>query len=59
MGELKFQKLTPTQDVDLSGYEEAFHYIFAEDDITIFVIRDLLTVCRDYCFGRCNISRYR
>ena len=33
MGELKFQKLTPTQDVDLSGYEEAFHYIFAEDDI--------------------------
>lgn len=33
MGELKFQKLTPTQDVDLSGYEDAFHYIFAEDDI--------------------------
>ena len=33
MGELKFQKLTPTQEADLSGYEEAFHYIFAEDDI--------------------------
>jgi hypothetical protein len=24
MGKLKFQKLTPTQDVDLSGYEDAF-----------------------------------
>ena len=33
MGELKFQKLTPTQEADLSGYEDAFHYIFAEDDI--------------------------
>jgi hypothetical protein len=33
MGKLKFQKLTPTQDVDLSGYEDAFQYIFAEDDI--------------------------
>ena len=27
MKELKFQKLTPTQEVDLSGYEEAFRYI--------------------------------
>ena len=33
MDKLKFQKLTPTQEVDLSGYEDAFHYIFAEDDI--------------------------
>lgn len=33
MSELEFQKLTPTQDVDLSGYEEAFQYIFSEDDI--------------------------
>lgn len=33
MEELKFQKLTPTQEVDLSGYEDAFHYIFAENDI--------------------------
>lgn len=24
MGVLKFQKLTPTQEVDLSGYEDAF-----------------------------------
>ena len=33
MDELNFQKLTPTQEVDLSGYEDAFHYIFDEDDI--------------------------
>ena len=33
MKELKFQKLTPTQDVDLSGYEDAFQYIFDENDI--------------------------
>ena len=33
MGVLKFQKLTPTQEVDLSGYEDAFQYIFAENDI--------------------------
>ena len=33
MGNLKFQKLTPTQDVDLSGYEEALEYVFSEDDI--------------------------
>jgi len=33
MGKLIFQKLTPTQEVDLSGYEDAFSYIFSEDDI--------------------------
>lgn len=33
MVELKFQKLTPTQDVDLSGYEEALDYVFSEDDV--------------------------
>ena len=33
MSELKFQKLTPTHDVDLSGYEEALDYVFSEDDI--------------------------
>lgn len=33
MSELIFQKLTPTQDVDLSGYEEALDYVFSEDDI--------------------------
>lgn len=33
MGVLKFQKLTPTQEVDLSGYEDAFQYIFTENDI--------------------------
>ena len=33
MSELKFQKLTPAQDVDLSGYEEALDFIFSEDDI--------------------------
>lgn len=33
MNELNFQKLTPTHDVDLSGYEEAFKYIFSQDDI--------------------------
>ena len=33
MQKLKFQKLTPTQDVDLSGYEEALEYVFSESDI--------------------------
>ena len=33
MGELKFQKLTPTREVDLSGYEDAFQYIFDDNDI--------------------------
>lgn len=33
MAELKFQKLTPTHDVDLSGYKEALDYVFSEDDI--------------------------
>lgn len=33
MSELNFQKLTPTQEADLSGYEEALEYIFSEDDI--------------------------
>ena len=33
MSELIFQKLTPTQDVNLSGYEEALDYVFSEDDI--------------------------
>ena len=33
MGKLKFEKLTPTKNVDLSGYEEAFDFIFAENDI--------------------------
>lgn len=33
MSELKFQKLTPTQDADLSGYEEALSYVFSEYDI--------------------------
>ncbi len=31
--ELSFQKLTPTDDVDLSVYEDAFQYIFENDDI--------------------------
>lgn len=29
----KFQKLTPTDDVDLRGYEDAFNYVFDNDDI--------------------------
>lgn len=33
LGYLKFQKLTPTQDVDLAGYKEAFEYIFENKDI--------------------------
>ena len=33
MSELKFQKLTPTQEADLSGYEDALDYVFSQDDI--------------------------
>ena len=33
MSELKFQKLTPTQEADLTAYEEALDYVFSEDDI--------------------------
>ena len=31
--EYKFQKLTPTSDVDLSVYENALQYVFSEQDI--------------------------
>lgn len=30
---LKFQKLTPTESVDLSAYEDGFQFIFENDDI--------------------------
>ena len=33
MAELKFQRLTPTSEVDLSGYEEAMEYVFSKPDI--------------------------
>ena len=29
----KFQKLTPTDNVDLTGYREAFEFIFENKDI--------------------------
>lgn len=33
MQKMVFQKLTPTRDVELSGYEEALRYVFSDDDI--------------------------
>ena len=48
MGVLKFQKLTPTQEVDLSGYEDAFQYIFAENDI-ISILKRLKAL---YCWTK-------
>ena len=33
MSDLKFQKLTPTDDVDIKGYEEGFKFIFDNKDI--------------------------
>ena len=31
MSDLKFQKLTPTRDVNLNAYEEGFEFIFNLD----------------------------
>lgn len=33
MSDLRFQKLTPTSNVDLNVYEEGFEFIFSNDDI--------------------------
>ena len=33
MSDLRFQKLTPTSNVDLNAYEEGFEFIFSNDDI--------------------------
>lgn len=33
MSDLKFQKLTPTKDVNLNAYEEGFEFIFNNSDI--------------------------
>ena len=33
MSDLKFQKLTPTRDVNLNAYEEGFEFIFNNSDI--------------------------
>lgn len=33
MNHLKFQKLTPTTEVDLTAYEEGFDFIFSNEDI--------------------------
>lgn len=30
---MKFQKLTPKNDVNLNGYEEAFNFVFENDDV--------------------------
>ncbi len=30
---MEFQKLTPKNDVNLNGYEEAFNFVFKNDDI--------------------------
>lgn len=32
-GEILFQKLTPKKDVDLKGYEEAFNFVFENNDV--------------------------
>ena len=33
MSDLRFQKLTPTSNVNLNAYEEGFEFIFSNDDI--------------------------
>ena len=33
MSDLRFQKLTPTSNVDLNVYEEGFEFIFSNDEI--------------------------
>ena len=33
MSDLRFQKLTPTSNVDLNVHEEGFEFIFSNDDI--------------------------
>jgi len=33
LSDLRFQKLTPTSNVDLNVYEEGFEFIFSNDDI--------------------------
>ncbi|WP_034564839.1 hypothetical protein [Carnobacterium gallinarum] len=34
MVDLKFEKLTPDKDVDISSYEEALNFSFSNEDVT-------------------------
>ena len=43
-----FEKLTPIEDADLTVYEDAFEYIFANEDIRNVAISG------PYSSGKCN-----